>query len=178
MARGQQQETHTVSGVVEAKSRAGTGLKIGEDWFNAFHAKELEDVQAGDEVEFDYSVTNKGGKDFKNILEGTLSVIAEGSGPPPARNSSRGGARQAAPSRRNAAPARQSSGRADSAPRGQSAEPDRQRSIVRQNSLSQANALFASLVRLGVMGEEESHVAVVLEMARMFEKYSMLEDGE
>lgn len=177
MARGQQQETFSVSGVVEAKSRAGTGLKIGEDWFNAFHAKELEDVQAGDEVEFDYSVTNKGGKDFKNILEGTLSVIAEGSGPPARANSGRG----ASSPRRSGASASRSSGRASApAPRSQNAEPDRQRSIVRQNSLSQANALFASLVRLGVAGEQDSAEAVasVIDMAREFEKYSMLEDGE
>lgn len=49
--------------VVEAKSKDGKKIKIGEDWFSAFNASTLEGVERGDTVSFVYTL--KG--DWKNI---------------------------------------------------------------------------------------------------------------
>lgn len=162
-------ERYSISGKVEAVARTRKSFKVGDDWFSVFKGDQLGEAQAGDEVEFEYTVVNKGGKEFLNV-QGDVLVTAEG-----ARQERRPASRERPSGSRNRqAPVRQSS------ERGSGAEGlDVQRSIVRQNSLTQANALFSSLVRLGVMGElgYEEAVATVLELARDFEKYSMVEDG-
>lgn len=52
---------------VEAKARTGKSIKVGEDWFGAFAASQLEGVEKGDTVSFTYTVTEKGDRTYKNI---------------------------------------------------------------------------------------------------------------
>jgi len=159
-------------GIVEAVARSGTSFKLEGDagWFSAFRASQLNGLQKGDSVSFDYDVVNKGGKEFLNV-KGNVDVEGASGGrtEPPARG-------------RAAPPSRAAGGRAASAPARQSAAPaddPRQRSIVRQNSLTQANALYATLGRAGLLGEGvASELAVeIIEVARLFEAYSMVEDA-
>lgn len=168
MARGrQQQQTLQASGVIEAVARTGKSFKIGDDWYGAFHAKQLNGAQKGDEVEFDYVEVNKGGATFLNV-EGDVTIVgaddSERSAPAP---------------RRSAAPAGRSASRgASSAPSKAVGDDPRQRSIVRQNSLTQANALFATLSRAGLLGDVDPDTLAedVVRIARTFEQYSMVED--
>lgn len=168
MARGrQQQETLQASGVIEAVARTGKSVKIGDDWYGAFHAKQLKGAQKGDEIEFDYVEVVKGGATFLNI-EGDVTIVG-------ADDSQR----DSAPARRNAAPARggRSQGTSSSSSKAPADDP-RQRSIVRQNSLTQANALFATLSRSGLLGDVDPDTLAedVVRIARTFEAYSMVED--
>lgn len=173
MARGQQKELFEQVGVIEAVARTGKAFKIGDDWFSVFHADQMAGAQKGDNVTFEYSVTNKGGKDFLNV-EGDLNI--DGEAPKqraPARQApARQGSGPSGPPARRAAPA--SSG-GSSAPSGND---PRQRSIVRQNSLTQANALLATLGRAGLLGEPDTTdlATKAIALARLFEAYSMGED--
>ena len=165
MARGRQ-ETLQASGVIEAVARTGKSVKIGDDWYGAFHAKQLKGAQKGDEIEFDYVEVVKGGATFLNI-EGEVRFVGDDSD------------RDSAPPRRSAAPAGRSAGRGtSSAPSKAVGDDPRQRSIVRQNSLTQANALYASLSKAGLLADQsiEDAVAEVISMAKEFERYSMVED--
>lgn len=174
MARGAQKELYQQSGVIEAVARTQKSFKIGEDWFSVFNASDLNGAQAGDEVEFDYSINNRGGKDFLNV-EGSVTITSEGTAqrraPAPQRQRS-GGQSRPAPASRGAA-----GGRSAGAGVAPSSDP-RQRSIVRQNSLTQANALFATLGRAGLLGETDAATLAeeIVDTARIFEKYSMAED--
>lgn len=172
--RQAQKELFDGSGVIEAVSRTGTTFKIGNDWYSVFSADQMAGAQKGDEIEFQYSVNNKGGKDFLNV-QGDLTIVNEGGGgqsrPAPARGSADRPASARSSGARQAPAARSGGG---------ATEDTRQRSIVRQNSLTQANALFGSLAKLGVIGETDLETAAdeVIALARKFEAYSMLEDGE
>lgn len=165
MARGRQ-ETLQASGVIEAVARTGKSFKIGDDWYGAFHAKQLKGAQKGDEVEFDYVEVVKGGATFNNI-EGDVRFVGDDS------------ERDSAPARRSAAPARggRSQG-ASSAPSKAVGDDPRQRSIVRQNSLTQANMVFSTLARAGLLGDigPDELAEEVVRVARTFEQYSMVED--
>lgn len=175
MARGAQKELYQQSGVIEAVARTQKSFKIGEDWFSVFNASDLNGAQAGDEVEFDYSINNRGGKDFLNV-EGSVTITSEGTAqrraPAPQRQ------QRATPASRAPAARGAAGGRSAGASAGSPSSDPRQRSIVRQNSLTQANALFATLGRAGLLGETDAATLAeeIVDTARIFEKYSMAED--
>lgn len=131
--------------VVEAKSKDGKKIMIGPDWFSAFNASTLEGVERGDTVSFVYTL--KG--DWKNIKgsvrkgEGTATdAIA------PIKSSTPHFSRGNFP-----------------------IHPlDGQRSIIRQNSLTNSVAT----AKLLLTGEEDVAVATdfIISIAREFEKYS------
>lgn len=177
MARGAQKELYQQSGVIEAVARTQKSFKIGEDWFSVFNASDLNGAQAGDEVEFDYSINNRGGKDFLNV-EGSVTITSEGTAqrraPAPQRQ------QRATPASRAPAARGAAGGRSAGASAGSPSSDPRQRSIVRQNSLTQANALYATLSKAGLLGDQgvEDAVAEVIGMAKEFERFSMVEDGE
>lgn len=158
------------SGIVEAVARSGTSFKLEGDsgWFGVFRASQMNGAQKGDSVSFSFETVNKGGKEFLNV-KGNVEI----EGAPVSRE-------RAAPARRaTAAPDRSASPSARSAPSAAPKDDPRQRSIVRQNSLTQANALYATLSRAGLLGEGSSEELAeeIIAVARLFERYSMVEDA-
>lgn len=156
-----------MQGIIEAVARSGTSFKLEGDpgWFGVFRASQMNGAQKGDSVSFSFEAVNKGGKEFLNV-KGNVSIEGESGG-------------REVPARRNAPPSGRSAPR--SAPTASSNAPKddpRQRSIVRQNSLTQANALYATLGRAGLLGEgrAEELALEIIEVAKLFETYSMVED--
>lgn len=165
-------KTFNTSGTIEAVARNGKAFKIGEDWFSVYKAAQLGDAQKGDDVEFDYVEKKVGGTVFLNV-EGNVNIVGGGSSEPeerPAR-SARGGGSAPARTARSEAPARSGGGSSGS-------EQQRQRSIVRQNSLTQANNLLAAMARMGTLeGGPEELAELAVQLAKdYFEPYSMVED--
>ena len=163
-----------MEGTVEAVARSGKALKIGDDWFNAMKAEQLSGTKAGDLVAFEYELKKVGGQEFRNI-KGDVEIVEEGEAQPAARSS---GGRSSGRSSYSRGDSGRSSGRSYSGGRGSSGGEDtRQRMIVRQNSLTQANAMFATLAAAGQLGGQspEDLADAILEIAKVFEAYSMLE---
>lgn len=161
-------KTLHAEGVIEAVARNGKAFKIGEDWFSVYKVGQLNEAKKGDEVEFDYIEKKVGGAVFLNV-EGDVTILNEGAEEekPAARGRSSGPSSKPAPKRETRATTSES--------------PDqRQRSIVRQNSLTQANSLLETMARAGTLGDggPEELAELVIELARVFEKYSMVEDQE
>lgn len=52
-----------VTGVVEAKAKNGRSFKVGDDWFSCYNADDLNDINKGDEVSFEY----KENGNWKNV---------------------------------------------------------------------------------------------------------------
>jgi hypothetical protein len=173
----------SISGVVESMARNRKAIKVDGEWYSAFNASQLGGVEWKDEVEFDYEEVIKGGATFLNI-KGEVAVLVDGgerdsepSDNPPSRG--RGGAAKGSGRTATAkAPARAGRRAPAESPSPQKAGGyNKDRSIVRQNSLTQANALYATLGRAGLIGEVEQAVAAeeLLDLARMFEAYSMMD---
>lgn len=152
-----------------------------ELWFSVTYAPGgINGAQVGDEVEFEYEEKKSGGKVFNNV-KSKVTIVGEGAGDreaPPARAPARQAPTRPAPNRagppaRQQAPARQSGG-----------DDPRQKSIVRQNSLTQANALLASLSKqeegvadgFSIPSDPLEAAELVVEVARVFEAYSMATD--
>lgn len=148
-----------VSGTISAVSRNGKGICIGDTWYNAYKAAQINGASKGDAVEFQVKEVEKGGTTFRNI-EGDVRVVGSGNGGSSARNSSAGGG-----SRGNG-----SGGDSDKMTKEEWAKKDRM--IVRQNALTQANALFRTMVGdSGQEGPAEQEVDTIIEMAKLFEAY-------
>jgi hypothetical protein len=134
-----------VTGVVEAKARTGKGIKVGDLWYSAFTAATLDGVERGDEVSFE-SVLDKTGK-YNNIKG---AVKKGGTTVPVSGASSDGTLKVLKPSL------------------------DRERSIIRQNALTNAREHYSSVVdfkALESLSIEETCKAVI-EVARIFEAYT------
>lgn len=160
-------KTLHAEGVIEAVARNEKAFKIGEDWFSVYKVGQTNGAKKGDEVEFDYVEKKVGGAVFLNV-EGDVTVLNEGA--EEEKPAPRGRATSGRTATKSAPAARSSS---------TSESPDqRQRSIVRQNSLTQANSLLHTMALSGTLGagspEELAELAV--ELARVFEKYSMVEE--
>jgi hypothetical protein len=139
---------------VEAKARTGKSIKVGDDWYGAFSASQLDGVEKGDTVTFTYTVTEKGDKTYKNI-KGNVKKEA-GASTPVSASSSGGG---------------KSSGggwvvKEFPVP---PLHPDR--SIIRQNSLTHAGKVVEMFGHDGLDSPDELAQAIV-EIARIFEAYS------
>lgn len=174
----------SAQGVVEAVARNNKAFKLeGEaDWFTVYRASQLNGAQKGDSVSFEFDEKVSGGKTFLNV-QGDVEV-SEGkrsSG----RSSGSGGSERRSGSGR---------GRGDAADSGGSSayvtdrgfkiptfpvpadHPDR--SIIRQNSLTQANAILATMARGGLLGDMDADglVEEAIRLARSFEAYSTGEE--
>lgn len=186
-----------VSGTVEAISRNGKTLQLDDgEWYGAFSAAQIGDVQVGDSVKFDMQANDKGDKTFLNI-KGNVKLISEGGRDneeedeaPRARSSARGSARAparssagrtteraAAPERTERAGAPARGARTSSASAGGS-DP-RQTSIVRQSSVTAAlrvlelnDALKADVQEL----DGQQTAEFIIEIARVFEAYGTSTD--
>ena len=138
----------TVNGVVKAKSanKFGFGIMINDKWYNS---KSEISCNKGDEVEFD-----DGGKAYIRDLKVTKggSGVTTSSGGSMVNKGTTGTsyARGVFPLAAN----------------------DGSRSIVRQNSITNAVALYNKLREGGAVEEEESAAYSVINIARIFEKYS------
>ena len=138
----------TINGVVKAKSanKFGFGIMVNDKWYNS---KFEINVEKGDEVEFD-----DGGKAYVRELK----VTKAGGGAPtgggsPMASKGAGGTGYA----RGVFPL---------------AANDGSRSIVRQNSITNAVALYNKLREGSPVEDEESAAYSVINIARIFEKYS------
>lgn len=163
-----------MEGAVEAVARSGKALKIGDDWFNAMKTDQMEGVKAGDVVAFEYELKKVGGQEFRNI-KGEVEIVEEGEEKPQRRSSGGGSSGRSNYSRGDSG---RGASRSSGGSRGSAGSEDtRQRMIVRQNSLTQANAMFATLAAAGQLGEQspEDLADAILEIAKVFEAYSMLE---
>ena len=143
-----------ITGSVAAKSstKFGHGILVDNKWYNS---KFPIACDKGDTVEFD-----DGGKNYVK----SLRVVAKGSG-------SGGGVGTASAS---AVGAGAVAGPANRFNRGAFPIPanDGTRSIVRQNSVTNAVALVSALIAAKRFPAEDDAVVTVLEIARTFEKYS------
>jgi len=139
----------TVNGVVKAKSanKFGFGIMVNDKWYNS---KYEINVEKGDEIEFD-----DGGKSYVRdikVTKGGGGATATGSSTMASKGSGGTGyARGAFPIPAN----------------------DGSRAIVRQNSITNAVALFDHLMmdKLALKDMEELAYSVI-NIARVFEKYS------
>jgi hypothetical protein len=163
------------SGVIEARARNGKGLKIGEDWYTAFKAAQVpEGIQKGDTVEFEYEEVNRGGATFFNI-KGDVKLVS--SGGESKSSASSGGSRSSGNSR--SGDGRGSIDGDSYRKRSMKFFPvphdDVDLPIIRQNSLTQANSLVASLVKqenFDLPSDPFEAAELVVEIARIFEAYS------
>lgn len=148
----------TIEGVIEAVGRGGKGIKIGDDWYGAFAAKQTNGAKQGDEVKFEFEVSDKGGQTFRNI-KGDVQILSRGEAPAQQSSSSGGG---------RAAPQQRAGGNyvAKEFPISPT-HPDR--AIIRQNAATRAVEL---IVAAGVSEEALSDAAdFAIELARKFEAY-------
>lgn len=168
------------SGVIEARARNGKGLKIGEDWYTAYKATQVpEGIQKGDTVEFEYEEATKGGATFRNI-KGDVKLVSAGASDDVGRSSGSGlGTRASAKGGDGRGSIDGDSFRRRSMKFFPVPSNDVDRPIIRQNSLTQANALFATLVKhndtfgldLSVQSATDA-AEFLVEIARVFESYS------
>lgn len=146
-----------IKGVIEALARNGKGIKIGEDWYGAFKAVQLNGAVEGSEVEFEYLSKDKGGQTFNNI-QGNVNVLGKSE----------------APKKSGTDDAPKSGGTPGSGHVGAA----RDRSIVRQNSLTNANATIHTFYAgdAGGTGKSPEELAEeVIAVAKLYEAYSMLD---
>lgn len=136
---------------VEAKARTGKSIKVGDDWYGAFSASQLDGVEKGDTVSFTYTVAEKGGREYKNI-KGNVKKEA-GASTPVSASSGGGGGRSKWVEKEFPVPP---------------LHPDR--SIIRQNSLTHACKVIEMSLDDTVPSDETA--ARVVEIARIFEAYS------
>jgi hypothetical protein len=140
-------------------ARSGKAVKIGENWYSAFSASSLNGAKVGDDVSFVYTETTKEGTTYRNI-KGSVKI---NSGSAPAAGASEG-----TPARATASYSK--GGR--SFPVGPL---DPERSIIRQNSLTQANSAVSTYINAMPIGGSKSlseFVDGIIEIARKFEAYS------
>lgn len=171
------------SGVIDAVARNGKSFKIGEDWFSVYKAQELGGAQKGDEVSFEYVTVSKGGASFNNV-KGNVTIKSKGASEEQGQQSS-GGARSGSTARRGGDGSDGAVGYDGDQFRKRSMKhfpvpkTDVDRPIIRQNSLTQANALFATLAKEGFYGQVDQvfnsakeAAAEVIDLASLFEAYS------
>lgn len=164
------QESNVVTDqVVQSMSRDGKRIKIDGDWYGAYDPAQagLTSVKYGDTVSFTYTVKDTGTAVYRNI-KGKVTVSGVGSS-----TSSSGPYDGAVPS--GAAPARATAPTHYDFPVGPR---DRQRSIIRQNSVT--NAVNLTAVILGTKdapsNTDPSEIVGlahhVIDIAKVFEAYS------
>jgi uncharacterized protein YdaT len=167
-------------GVVEVKTRNGKSIKIGENWYSAFKAVELNAVEVGDEVAFEYIEKESGGTTFLNI-KGDVKVVGKGEKQEAQQSAGNRGGSQGRSTRSGGDGTDGAVGYDGDQFRKRSmknypvSKTDVDRPIIRQNSLTQANALFASLAKLEALPpalEPEQYADLVIELAARFERYS------
>lgn len=165
-------------GVVVAKARNGKGIAFnvdGEDiWYNAQDEDQIpQDVAKGDLVAFSYDTTRKGGRTFSNI-KGDVEILEKGDGGGSSRGGSGGGSGRSGGSRGGYSGRSGGGGRTSGGASGGGAT-DKDRQIVRQNALTQANKLVETIVGAALADSSvelpELTPAFVIDLAKEFESY-------
>lgn len=149
----------TFTGVVESVSRTGKAIKIGERWYSAFTAAQLNGANVGNNVRFVFNETEKAGTTYYNI-KGSVSILKD---------------EPAAPSTA-ALVAGPEAPRPSYAGKGGRSFPvgplDPERSIIRQNALTQANNAIGLVFRGEEVHSDEELADRLIALARKFEAYS------
>lgn len=151
------------TGVVEQMHESGKRFKLDDgEWYSAFSSSQVPStVGMGVTVSFNYATVEKDDRKYNNVkgnvkvITGAAAkeVVSDGAHPATAYKPSGGSSKGSFP-----IPAL-----------------DGQRSIIRQNSLTQANALMStwtSPIDHAVYSTAEGMAEKVIELARMFEAYS------
>lgn len=141
-------------GTIQTMARNGKAFKLDdEEWYSVFKPQQLAGAGVGDVVEFEYEEAHKGSQTFRNVKD-NVRIVG-------------GSSERAGSSSRSSDTPRSTS----SSSGGGSAD-RRDRQIVRQNALTQANTLFRTVTGDGgleVAAEQE--VETIIEMAKRFEAY-------
>ncbi|MGH8654963.1 MAG: hypothetical protein ACREYE_23605 [Gammaproteobacteria bacterium] len=145
--------TEKVTGTVAAIRRDGRGFKVGEDWYGVYNPAEIEGLQRGSEVSFEYTTSARGFNDVR----GPVVVTPRGA-------DASGEARAAPPTVASRDAAVAPRGGAQANPSGYVSDRDRQASIVRQNALTNAVAYLRESASATTDG--------VIEVAKKFEAYT------
>lgn len=145
-----------MSGVVDSVARSGKSLKIGDTWYGAFAASSLNGAKVGDNVSFTYTTTEKAGVTYHNI-KGSVSISDSSPAASPGKPAAGGGY----------------------APKSARSFPvgplDPERSIIRQNAMTQANTAlnnWAQLTGTSIAFGIVAYAEQVIEIAKMFEAYA------
>jgi hypothetical protein len=134
----------TVTGKVESMRQDRKGIKVNGEWYAAFASSQLKGIEWKDEVTFQVATTEKNGKTYKNI-KGDVEKAG-------------GGSSTTAPS---ASPAVMAAAAVWPQP-----VDARSRSIIRQNSMSNAVKYAAAFMQDGGASPDD-----VVAVARVFEAY-------
>lgn len=143
-----------MTGTITAKARTGKSIQMDDgNWYSAFNASQIGDVDKGDSVEFQFKVNGR----YRNI-QGNVSKVAGGS----------------SESTGSKAPARSGGGRSYRANGEEGGFPIHplayERALDRRNAISAASTIIASEIAHGT--EFEDVAEATLSLARTFEAYS------
>jgi hypothetical protein len=141
-----------MTGTITAKARTGKSIQLEDgNWYSAFNASQIGDVEKGDTVEFSYKVNGR----YRNI-QGNVSKSASSSASSSAPASSGRGGRTY---------------RANGEEGGFPIHPlAYERALDRRNAVSAASAIVAAEIARGT--EYEDVAEATLSLARVFEAYS------
>ena len=143
----------TVQGVVVAKRKDGKGIRIGETWYSVFLATELDSAVRNATVSFAYEENVRGHQTYRNI-KGPITVVStpEQETVTKPEGASIGGER-------------------DKVLVGTFINLHKDRSIARQNSLTNARELFIATGHTPDLPLEES-AEKIIGIAKLFEGYT------
>lgn len=146
---------------VSSVARHGKAFQVDGEWYSAFNPTQLNGVARGDTITFQYKEKESGGRVYKNV-QGNVTIEGKSGNDAPASNG--GSSSESSPPRR-----------ASSAyGRGTFPIPalDGQRSIIRQNSVTNAvNLMKDHLPKSGKINWDD-YADNVIAVARKFEAYS------
>lgn len=152
------------SGIVESTARTGKAIKIGGEWYSAFTAASLNGAKNGDNVEFSYTTSEKDGVTYRNI-KGAVKIVAPSGGV------------AITPISGGSGPAPAAAGGHSRAGRSFPVGPlDPERSIIRQNALTQANKACETWFDNHSVGDSFADLGqfcdAIINMAQKFEAYA------
>ncbi|QXN67675.1 hypothetical protein [Vibrio phage VP41s3] len=145
-----------MTGTITAKARTGKSIQMDDgNWYSAFNASQIGEVDKGDTVEFSYKVNGR----YRNI-QGNVTKSAGGS-------SSEGGASKSTGGRSGGGRTYRANGEEGGFPIHPLAY---ERALDRRNAVSAASAIIAAEIGRG--SEYEDVAEATLSLARTFEAYS------
>ena len=158
-----------VANVSRKNGRGAIQLQSSDIWYGAFNTSQVGNAATGDSVGFNFKVADKGGRTFHNIV-GSVSPLDE--------QTKLNWVNRTEDFKADGQPSQNvSSIQSSTAPRSQALKPvelDRNRSIIRQNSLSNAVNCLAATGTLSMFTEDslEDLKDTVISLAAHFEAYS------
>jgi len=135
-------------GIVEAKKKDKTALKIGEDWFSSYMGISIKDVEPGDRIRFTFKKNGRW-----NNIQGDVDILEKGDG---------GSTNMTNPSR-SEEPVVVKQG---------DVHLKTERAIIRQNALTNAVKYASDFADRVITEEEYNTPENIIEIAKKFEAYT------